>query len=504
MQDTPASGSGIAGRRSAGSRPSLCPPLPPSHSSENEPRQPPARTSTNLHPGPWPVLNLPSRASVTNRAANNKPWQSGPVPLGFTGCSGTNNAITIPGTIAGLPVRAIGDVAFYGYTSLTSVSVPEGVTSIGNNSFYGCTGLTRFIIPNSVTYVGERAFRRCRSLTSVTIGQSVRSIHNHAFAECIGLTSVIIPDTVTFIGEEAFAQCYSLAGVTIGTGVTSIEVRTFYACENLTRVTIPDQVTAIGGMAFYACKSLTSVAIGKSVTSIADEAFRYCTSLTSITIPENITSIGTGAFDRCESLVSVTLPHSITSIGVGLFSNCTSLTSVTLPDSITSIGISAFYGCPGLTNVVLPSSVISIGYDAFRYCASLTSATFKGNAPSSFGSNVFSDSAPGFAIQYYEGSSGFTSPTWNGYPAVALSRPPQPTVELKVKSFTRTGETVTVTAGDGLRGWIYELQRIGNLDVIPWVTVATVPPLAVAGLVELTDTTASAPQALYRVVGHAP
>lgn len=63
---------------------------------------------------------------------------------------------------------------------------------------------------------------------------------------------------------------------------------------------------------------------------------------------------------------------------------------------------------------------------------------------------------------------------------------------------------MTVTAGDGLQGWIYELQRIGNLDVIPWVTVATVPPLAVAGLVELTDSTASAPQAFYRVVGHAP
>jgi hypothetical protein len=385
-------------------------------------------------------------------------YSSNGTAITITGYAGTNNAITIPGTIAGLPVRAIGDVAFYGYTRLTSVSIPEGVTSIGNTSFYGCTGLTRFIIPNSVTYVGEWAFRRCRSLTSITIGQSVRSIHNQAFAECISLTSVIIPDTVTFIGEEAFAQCYSLAGVTIGNGVTSIEVRTFFACENLTRVTIPDQVTSIGGMAFYACKSLTNVAIGKGVTAIADEAFRYCTSLTGITLPENITSIGTGAFDRCESLVSVTLPNSITSIGVGVFSNCTSLTS----------------------------------------------ATFEGNAPFSFGSNVFSDSAPGFAIHYYVGSSGFTSPTWNGYPAVALSRPPQPTVELQVKSFTRIGQTVTVTAGDGLPGWIYELQRTGNLDVTLWVTVGTVPPLAVAGPVELTDATASTPQAFYRVVGHAP
>ena len=71
-------------------------------------------------------------------------------------------------------------------------------------------------------------------------------------------------------------------------------------------------------------------------------------------------------------------------------------------------------------------------------------------------------------------------------------------------SITRIGQTVTVTAGDGLPGWIYELQRTGNLDVTLWVTVGTVPPLAVAGPVELTDATASTPQAFYRVVGHAP
>jgi hypothetical protein len=90
---------------------------------------------------------------------------------------------------------------------------------------------------------------------------------------------------------------------------------------------------------------------------------------------------------------------------------------------VTSIGTYAFYGCSGLTSVTIPSGVTSIGDTAFYYCATLTCALFLGNAPA-MGSSVFSSAANGFTVQYYNGSTGFTSPTWLGYPAVNLGNPP--------------------------------------------------------------------------------
>ncbi len=136
---------------------------------------------------------------------------------------------------------------------------------------------------NSVcTNIGEYAFRGCSSLTSVTIGDSVTSIGNSAFLGC-GLTSITIPDSVTTIGSYAFYGCRSLTSVTIGNSVKTIGAYAFSSCDSLTSVTIPDSVTTIGGSAFLECSSLTSVTIGDSVTGIGYNAFMYCSGLTSVT-----------------------------------------------------------------------------------------------------------------------------------------------------------------------------------------------------------------------------
>ena len=159
---------------------------------------------------------------------------------------------------------------------ITSVSLPDGVTSIGNSAFSNCSSLTSITIPNSVTSIGGGAFQYCYSLTSVTIPNSVTSIGEYAFQYCRSLTSVTIPNSVTSIGGGAF-----------------------WDCRSLTSVTIPNSVTSIGHDAFYSCSSLTSVTIGNGVTSIGNWAFQNCSSLTSVTIPSSVTSIGDGAFDSC-------------------------------------------------------------------------------------------------------------------------------------------------------------------------------------------------------------
>lgn len=132
------------------------------------------------------------------------------------------------------------------------------------------------------TRIVDYAFFGCRSLTSVVIPDSVTSISERAFQFCSSLTSIDIPDSVTSIGIFAFSSCSGLTSCTIGSGVTSIGASAFGNCSSLTSIVIPSGVTSIGNQAFNFCSAITSCTIGSGVTSIGQIAFGHCSSLTSI------------------------------------------------------------------------------------------------------------------------------------------------------------------------------------------------------------------------------
>ena len=275
-------------------------------------------------------------------------------------------------------LKSIGDHAFDDCNSLTSITIPNGITSIGEWAFRGCNSLTSMVIPNSVTSIGEAAFYWCSNLTSITIPRSVTSIGEWVFGGCSSLTSITIPNNVTSIGEAAFYWCSNLTSITIPNSVTSIGDEAFRWCSSLTSITIPNSVTSIGAWAFDNCESLTSITIPNSVTCIAVCSFQDCSNLASIRIPNSVTCIGDSAFRECRSLTNITIPNSVTSIGDEAFSWCSSLTSITIPNSVTSIGHGAFSWCMSITSITIPNSITIIGDEAFCDCYSLKNIRFDG------------------------------------------------------------------------------------------------------------------------------
>jgi hypothetical protein len=313
--------------------------------------------------------------------------------------TGTATRVRIAEEYNGVPVTEICQDIFDN-TNITSVVIPDSVTTIGSSAFSGCSRLAGITIPDSVTTIGYSAFSRCYSLTSVEIPDSVTTIGSGAFYDCFSLTSVVIGDSVTTIGDYAFSDCYSLTSVVISDSVQNIASNAFSGCsnliteyeycqyvgsgenpyhvligttnQNLSAYTIHEDTKIIADYAFSGCSRLAGIIIPDSVTSIGYEAFSGCSSLTSVEIPDSVTAIGSSAFYNCSSLTSVEMGNGVTTIGSSAFFACYSLTSVVIPDSVTAIGESAFRGCSSLTSVVIPDSVITIGDYAFEYCSSLT------------------------------------------------------------------------------------------------------------------------------------
>ena len=339
--------------------------------------------------------------------------------IGYMGAT----EIVIPSEHYGLPVTKIAEDAFANQTSLTSVTISDGITEIGRYAFLGCYSLTDVSIPSSVTVIGEHAFtyydESCpieriampvfvidhinpQNLTEITIigGESIESSF---FNEIENLTSLSLGDSVISTNITPLKNMANFASLSLGKNVTNIDTATLrniasfasitvdennpnYTVQegilynkDITEilltprqlsgtVTIPSTITEISSSAFYGCKLLTKIIIHDDITSIGANAFQNCSGLTEINIPDGVTSIGDYAFRGCAGLTEIKIPTVVTSIGIGAFLACSRLESIEIPEGITTIANSTFSDCTKLASVKLPEGITSIGNNAFQSC----------------------------------------------------------------------------------------------------------------------------------------
>ena len=259
-----------------------------------------------------------------------------------------NAEIVIPAALGGCPVKTIEASAFGSCSDLTSVTLPNSITSIGENAFYGCSALTSITLSSQLTAIGRETFQGCTSLSSITIPDGVTSIGERAFWGCNGLTSITLPSSVTCEGYDPFNGT-SLNDVKIVIldysefcNNTAIKVFGYsvpiHLLDNegneITEYVIPEGVTSICGRAFFFCSNLSSITIPEGVTTIGGEAFRGCSSLSSIMIPSSVTTMGRAAFSDCSDLQMVTSEIS-TPFAVDVFggSNASNATLIVPKDS---------------------------------------------------------------------------------------------------------------------------------------------------------------------------
>lgn len=344
--------------------------------------------------------------------------------------SSNNGHLIIPSTTN--DGDTITGIIHAGYGSwMTSISIPNTITTIRAGAFSNCTGLTSITIPSSVTSIGDGILRGCTGLTSVVVasGNSFYDSRNNcnAIIETAtntlvsGCYSTVIPNTVTAIGNYAFSGYPNLISVTLSTAITSIGEGAFENCSGLTSITIPNSVDSIGAAAFkncsgltsvnfnadsckYAgyvannsvytpfgptCTALTTVNVGNNVKALPDYIFAYCRNLTNINLPNSLKYIGKYALSNTAIGGNLTIPDSVTVINEDAFWRCYNLTGVTLSNSLTEIGIAAFSEDTNLvSSVTIPNFVTTIGGDAFSNCKGLTSVIL-GSSVSSIGDDAF-------------------------------------------------------------------------------------------------------------------
>lgn len=275
----------------------------------------------------------------------------------------------------------IPEYTFSRCTSLTSINLSTTVKSINRYAIKDA-GLTTLVLPDNVTSIESYSIWGCKNLKNLSIGAGIQHLPEYTIVECPGLTSITIsPENPIYDSRE---NCNAVIE-------TKTNTLLFGSCASM----IPENVTQIAKNAFRGMK-LSNIKIPQSVTAIGYYAFAL-TDLHDINIPNSVQSIGIGAFAECYNLRTAILPEALDTLQTQVFMNC-DLRNVVLPDKLLYIGDFAFSGNRSLNRIIIPNNVTYIGTEAFSGC-SLQNIISRSQHPSKYQS-AFSDDAYNHAILY--------------------------------------------------------------------------------------------------------
>ena len=430
--------------------------------------------------------------------------------------SGDNNysgEIIIPSAITyksrTLKVVAIGKKAFYNCSGITSIEIPNSVTTIENYAFSGCSGITSIIIPNSVTTIGNEAFGGCNSLTDLCIedGENPLSLGYQRkggysygyyfnglglFTSCplekLYLGRNLSYETGETYGYSPFYDITTLTSVTIGNNVTNIGQYAFSGCCGFANITIPNSVSTIENFAFGGCTSLKELYIedGKTILKLGylrasvkesdSKGLFYDCPLEKIHLGRNVNYkiyedpnyyCGNSPFYSRKDLKTLTISNYVTEIGNNAFEGCSSLSEIIIPNSVKSIGYQAFNGCTNLTSLIIGKKVTKINDEAFNGCKGLTSITIPTNV-TVIGFNAFSNCSSLKEICVEDGYSTLCWGDYSTYNHEYFEGCPIEKVYLG-RNFTFNGDRYS-NIGDAIYGLFTGSKAINSLTIGNCVT----------------------------------
>ncbi|MGN1042533.1 MAG: leucine-rich repeat protein, partial [Christensenellales bacterium] len=331
-----------------------------------------------------------------------------------------NQGSEVPDSLKKIKITgcAVPENAFYGLNKITSVEL-DGVTAVGNQAFYNCSSVSSLTIPETVSTIGDGAFygmQSCAELNyyaSATLGGNAFGY----FAYKSSGATVTFGGAATAVPASAFEASANIASLVLSEGVSEVGARAFYGVTALKNVSFPSTLISIGEYAFYRV-SIETLTIPETVASIGAQAFGETTSLTTINygavsasasdafvsagstentvtlyIGEGVENIQNGAFRNSNiNTVEFAENSSLVSVGAEAF-YCSALTGISLPEGATTIGSNAFGGA-NITEVVVPSTVTTIGEGAFSDCPKLSSVIYGATASDGYSAytTVFADS----------------------------------------------------------------------------------------------------------------